>query len=221
MIRTTLIIIFLNGCNCLMAQTKPIQNIDGATALSTKTSAAKKTKIWQSNLSLGLGGSLYNIKIGGEPLRTILLSSNYDSVKYENTPLLMATYDLKVFKFLSIGAAYSYQDLSYNYKVFKTDTITYRGYFTDKINRTNIGIRVLYYFQNTDDLDVYSGIRASYTKWEMRRTFEQDFTGYLKKKYKIQAVLGGRGFFHKNFGFTAELGIGDPYLWSFGFCIRL
>ena len=76
MIRTILIIIFLNGCNCLMAQTKPIQNIDGATAQSTKTSAAKKTKIWQSNLSLGLGGSLYNIKIGGEPLLQIIKNQN-------------------------------------------------------------------------------------------------------------------------------------------------
>lgn len=204
-----------------MAQSKPKQDIKGSAPKSTKTSTPQITKIWQSNLSLGLGGSLYNIKIGGEPLRTILLSPNYDSVNCENAVAIVATYDLKILKFLSIGAAFSYQDLSYNYNVFRTDTITYRGNFSDEIQRTNIGVRVLYYFQDTDDLDLYAGLRVGYTEWKMRRTFEEDFTGYLKSKYKIQAVFGTRFFLHKNFGFMGEVGIGEPYLWTLGICLRL
>lgn len=218
MTRILLIVFIINLYSCfVIAQTKPMQ-----TPVKNSTSQANsRTKAWQSNLSLGLGGSLYNIKIGGEPLRTILLSSNYDSINYENTVVFMATYDLKIMKFLSIGAAYSYQDLSYDYSVFRTDTITYRGNFTDEVKRTNIGVRILYYFQNTDDLDIYTGLRAGYTEWKMRRTFEEDFTGYRNNKYKIQAVFGGRGFLHKNFGFMCEVGIGDPYLWTLGFCVRL
>lgn len=219
--QTPLIILFLNCYICLMAQTNPKQDIKDSMAKPGKISAPKRTKAWQSNLSLGIGGSLYNIKIGGEPLGTILLSSNYDSINYENTVVLMAAYDLKILKFLSVGAAYSYQDLSYDYSVFRTDTITYRGNFTDEVKRTNIGVRILYYFQDTDDLDIYTGLRAGYTEWKMRRTFEEDFTGYRKNKYKMQAVFGVRAFLHKNIGFMGEVGIGDPYLWTLGLCARL
>lgn len=223
MIRTLLIIFSLLFCYpVLLAQKQLTKNTSPALS-SKKPSPFKstRTKQWQSNIAIGFGGSLYNFKIGGEPLRTILLSTNYDSVKYYNLPVIMGTYDFKILDFLSIGAAYSYQNLNYNYSVYRTDSITYRGDFTDRVQRSNIGVRLLYHFRDTEDIDIYSGVRVGYTTWKMRRTFEEDFTGYLKNKYKIQAVFGGRGFFHKNFGFMGEVGIGDPYLWTLGFCIRV
>lgn len=223
MIRTLLIIFSLFFCYpVLLAQKQLTKNT--SPALSSKNSSpfkSTRTKQWQSNIAIGFGGSLYNFKIGGEPLRTILLSTNYDSVKYYNLPVIMGTYDFKILDFLSIGAAYSYQNLNYSYSVYRTDSITYRGDFTDRVQRSNIGVRLLYHFRDTEDIDIYSGVRVGYTKWKMHRIFEDDFVGYKNNKYKIQGIIGARGFVHKNIGVMLEAGIGEPYFWTIGICVRL
>ena len=148
-----------------------------------------------------------------------------DNVKSTKTPVIWGTADYGLTDRFSVGACYTYQGITAKYNSYTTtdsagNNITMIGDFTDRITRQSIGIRPLFHFGDSDDLDVYVGARFSYVFWNYKsdRTdiSATDVLSGFGSPIKPQFVFGTRYFFIPQVGFNAEIAIGPTYFMAFG-----
>lgn len=146
-------------------------------------------------------------------------------VTSSKTPVLWGTADYGITDRFSVGACYTYQGITAKYGSYTTtdtagNNITIIGDFKDRISRQSIGIRPLFHFGDSDDLDVYVGARFSYVFWNVvsdrSDVSASDVFSGLGSPIKPQFIFGTRYFFIPQLGFNAELAIGPTYFMAFG-----
>src|ERR1041385_3885540 len=167
--------------------------------INPRTACAQKAK-GQIVTTAGVGYSVVGLVMN-------VLQDGINStgtVKSTKTPVIWGTTDYGITDRFSVGACYTYQGITAKYNSYTmTDTagnnITVTGDFTDRITRQSIGIRPLFHFGNSDDLDVYVGARFSYVFWNYHsaRTdiTSSDVLSGFGSPIKPQFVLGMRYFF--------------------------
>lgn len=175
----------------------------------------------QSVVTGGAGYSLAGILFGiiQDGLNTT------GSISSKKTPVIIGAYDYGITDRFSVGACYTFQNLTAHYTSYETtdasgNVTTINGDFTDHLSRQSIGIRPLFHFGDNDDLDTYIGARFSYVFWNYRspRTdvSSTDLFHGFGSPVKPQAVFGTRYFLTDNIGVNAEFAIGSTYFMMFG-----
>jgi hypothetical protein len=152
-----------------------------------------------------------------------------DQINSTKTPVIFGSSDFGITDRFSVGACYTYQSLTMKYSSFTTtdsagNNTTVVGDFTDRLTRQSIGIRPLFHFGDSEDLDLYVGARFSYVFWNYnssRNDFDgSDILNGFGSPIKPQFLLGMRYFFIPNVGFNAEFAIGPTYFMAFGVSAR-
>ncbi len=172
------------------------------------------------NLGLSAVGSLFNIA----SYSTGTLIDTY------TVPAFQVTYDYGIKKWLSLGGGASYQIMGIRYKNYEyTDSNgeTQTQNFKTSVNRLNISVRALLHYGNSNQFDMYSGLRVGVTNWDINtnasipnfdKTRDFKFNG---TKPSTQLILFGfRGYFTDNLGANLELAVGAPHFFSFGLNYR-
>jgi hypothetical protein len=137
---------------------------------------------------------------------------------------LIANYDYGIASKFSLGAAFSYQQMTLEYK--DTDTSNNQTFnYKDKLSRTNVGLRPLFHFGENENLDTYFGFRLSMTFWD-HSSNNPRVTGsstdiWNSGKLRFQALFGARYFFNDFLGFNGEVAIGPPYYAAMGLNLRI
>ncbi len=151
-------------------------------------------------------------------------------------PAFVLNGDVGITDRLSLGAAFSWQTIGFN---FKNVPYPY-GYsyyqtpsppqtWVDTYDRFNVSGRALYHFIREKELDMYLGVRIGYTWWDRKTTNNDPSYSYsLYDEYSkiflmpvsIQSVLGFRYYFSDYVGLNAELGIGPPYALMLGLNLK-
>ena len=152
------------------------------------------------------------------------------TVTSTKTPVIIGGIDYGITDHFSLGAVYTYQGVSANYNSYTDyDTLGYpvtiQGSFTDRITRQSIGVRPLFHFGESENLDLYAGARFSYVWWnyisDTRKDLAQNdiFEGF-GSPIKPQAIFGMRYNFMPALGFNAEFAIGSTYFMMVGINAR-
>lgn len=140
--------------------------------------------------------------------------ASVSSDQVSSIPVVTGAIDFGVADRFSIGGAVSYQSLTIT---------TTEGNETvkDGINCVNVGVRPLFHFGNSDDLDLYAGIRVGVTRWSATTTRnDPDFDPLEEYSapglVSLQPLFGGTYYFGEgNFGINGEVGFGT-YLAALG-----
>jgi len=103
--------------------------------------------------------------------------------------------------------------------------ISTTGSFTDRITRQSIGVRPLFHFGESENLDLYTGARFSYVWWNYKSDGRTDLSssdifGGFGSPVKPQAIFGMRYNFMPALGFNAEFAIGSTYFMMVGINAR-
>ena len=146
------------------------------------------------------------------------------TVTSTKTPVIIGGLDYGITDHFSIGAVYTYQGLSAKYSSFydsNGNLISTTGSFTDRLTRQSIGVRPLFHFGESENLDLYTGARFSYVLWNYKpdgRTdlSSSDIFGGFGSPVKPQAIFGMRYNFMPALGFNAEFAIGSTYYMMVG-----
>jgi hypothetical protein len=169
------------------------------------------------NAGFSLVGSLLNAS-------NTLNSAATEDPKSTSIPALQVTYDYGVANWFSMGAAFSYQMMKSDVTGYDQST-TYK--YTDKINRMNVAVRMLFHYANANKVDLYSGVRLGLTNWSFSTDNNDDTYNVgdywdLKNNFAPQLVLFGiRGYFTDHLGLNSELCVGAPHFFSVGLSYRL
>ncbi|MDQ3108321.1 MAG: outer membrane beta-barrel protein [Bacteroidota bacterium] len=192
--------------------------------LNPTTANAQKAK-GQVVVTGGVGYSLVGIL-----LNAIQDGANTSGdVKSTKTPVIFGSADYGITDRFSVGACYTYQGISVKYSSYTTtdtagNNVTIVGDFSDRLTRQSIGIRPLFHFGDSEDLDLFVGARFSYVFWNYnssRDNFDSsDLLSGFGSPIKPQFLLGMRYFFVPTVGFNAEFAIGPTYFMAFGISAR-
>jgi hypothetical protein len=161
------------------------------------------------------------------------LNSEFDSesagaVNTTTLPSLELAFDYGIEKWFSLGVIFAYQLVSAEEQV--------TGFTNNySISRTYVGLSTLFHYANSGKVDLYSGFRLGFKKWNTEIDFDEGFddTGYnyveigdlplIGDGFGFQFVTFGiRGYLTDNIGISAELlTIGAPHIASIGLSYRL
>jgi len=171
----------------------------------------------------------------GALIKTIGNSGTEDALSAKSIPAMQLTFDYGISKLFSIGLAASYQTVSldgtdWDYidtnGDFRTET------FTTKFNRSQVAVRALFHYANTDKLDLYSGVRVGLLsrgfqdlKTESGEALDDEVvfseTGLSGTRFSgALTPLGVRYYFTENIGASLELNLGAPYISNVGVTAR-
>ena len=144
--------------------------------------------------------------------------TNTTGVEGNSSPVLNIMADYSFSDLVSLGAAFSYQ----SYEIAFDDA---SGDYVDNIRCFNIGGRVLLHFLRNEDLDLYGGIRASYTNWGANSTNTlagyDPLDPYTLSSVGLQPLLGVNVFVAPELGFNLELAPVGVYFAAVGLHLRL
>ena len=161
----------------------------------------------------------------------ILISDGLNTsgtVTSTKTPVIIGGLDYGITDHFSLGAVYTYQGLSAKYSSFydsNGNLISTTGSFTDRLTRQSIGVRPLFHFGESENLDLYTGARFSYVLWNYKSDGRTDLSssdifGGFGSPVKPQAIFGMRYNFMPALGFNAEFAIGSTYFMMVGINAR-
>jgi len=172
-----------------------------------------------------LTGALAKLITDSDPTSTVNATA---------TPAMQLTFDYGLSKLFSLGVAFSYQrigfdatDFTYVDQDFNTRTETFKTSYT----RTQIAIRPLIHYGNSDKLDMYSGFRIgilgrSFSDFESENGEELDetvFNGSFGLGSRFSGCItafGIRYYFTDNIGAGLEINTGAPYIVNAGVSAR-
>ena len=197
----------------------------GFSTFAPQYANAQKIK-GQTVVTAGAGYSLAGILM--DVISTGL--NTVSDVTSTKTPVIIGGLDYGITDHFSLGAIYTYQGLSAKYSSFTDfdslgNSITYFGSFNDRITRQSIGIRPLFHFGDSENLDLYTGARFSYVWWNYKSDGRTDLSssdifGGFGSPVKPQAIFGMRYNFMPALGFNAEFAIGSTYFMMVGINAR-
>jgi hypothetical protein len=197
-------------------------------ALNPGKAHAQSQKL-QQVATTGVGFSLVGILFSA--VKDAVNNQPGANVELSNTPVIIGSYDLGLTRRFSIGPSFTYQSFTSkytNYEYVNSNNDTIISTFTDRVTRTNVGIRPLFHFGgDDDDLDGYMGMRISFTQWNVTtdnpdKTWTgEDLYDFLgTNPVKFQVLMGIRYYFVDFMGAGMELGFGPSYYFMGGLNFR-
>ncbi len=164
----------------------------------------------QIGLTAGVGaslvGSIFDIVTGTT------------GVEGSSSPVLNIMADYSFSELVSLGLAFSHQ----SYEIAFDDS---QGDYVDNIRCLNFGVRLLLHFVQNEELDLYGGLRGSYTNWAANST--NTLAGYdplrefTLSNVGLQPVIGASIFFDSTLGVNLELAPVGVYYAAVGLHLRL
>ncbi|MDX2247210.1 MAG: hypothetical protein SF052_10560 [Bacteroidia bacterium] len=133
-------------------------------------------------------------------------------------PVISGMVDYGVADQFSVGGAVSYQSISVN----TTDNLS--AEVKNTLSCVNIGIRPLFHFGNSEELDLYAGIRVGYTVWSGSTTSNDPAYEPLEI-YNIPGLISVQPLFGTTYyfgpaGINAEIGLGT-YIAALGVKVKI
>lgn len=180
-------------------------------SLNTQAQSEEYRSTISVNAGLSLAGALFNL--------TDAVTDD-DNFRVNTLPALQVNYDHGINKWFSIGGGASYQTMVIETKPDEGPVNRAR------VNRTNVGIRPLFHYGNSDKLDMYSGVRLSYLNTGLKVVdgesgeFEDIDLGLLSGFRAQLVAFGIRGYFNEHIGLNMEVAIGAPHYLSGGINYR-
>ncbi len=210
---------------------KRITTIFMAVAMVFLASSVNTTKAQKSQgevaITGGVGYSLGISLIQGA-VNTSLRAADLEELKA--TPIINGMVDYAVSDGFSLGAAYSYNGMSWTDEYSETDSLgnitTTQG--TVKVQRQNIAMRGLFHFGADETVDMYAGARLGTSLWRVDATASNsngdsasDFAAPAGV-FSVQALFGVRKYFNDVIGVNFEVGVGTaPYFVAGGLSFKL
>jgi hypothetical protein len=184
--------------------------------------SAQDELTYKHNISGGVGFSLVGALFSGFP--------DTAGVSLSTIPALQLTYDYRVSKLISVGAAFSYQKFGMNFDDYfwvDENGNFYEEDFTADISRTNVAARVLFHYSKNPKIDMYSGLRIGATLWN--GSVSGASAGFTELDNLTSGVVvapqvilfGFRYFVTNNIGLSFESSVGAPHYLNFGVNYRL
>ena len=171
---------------------------------------AQDTYEGQIGLTAGVGASLVG---------TIFdVVTGTTGVEGSSSPVLNIMADYTFSELVSFGLAFSYQ----SYEIAFDDS---QGDYVDNIRCLNFGVRFLLHFVQNEDMDLYGGIRGSYTNWAANST--NTLAGYdplrefTLRNVGLQPLIGVTVFFDSTLGANLEVAPVGVYYAAVGLHLRL
>ena len=165
---------------------------------SSSTASAQAHEQGQIGITAGVGYSL----IGG-------LFSSFSDVSV--SPVINGMVDYGIGDKFSLGLAFSYESFKWTETGLFTTSV-----YTVKATCMNIGVRPLFHFGNSDDLDWYFGGRVGITNWTVSDndpTYESTFD--VPGIVGVMPLIGASWYPIENLGLNMEFGFGT-YLAAIG-----
>ena len=146
-----------------------------------------------------------------------------DNIKV--SPVIQAAGDYGITDNFSVGFATSIQTIKYNEFGYYVDQNFNRIYGEADLNIKifTAGIRTLFHYGNSENFDMYSGLRATYANISINSSIDGWETGanFKGSGPALQVILfGARAYFNDFIGANFEVGIGKPYVFAAGTSIR-
>lgn len=143
--------------------------------------------------------------------------------------------DVKIKWNISVGVGASYQSAVMEWAPYSNGPGgNYVYVFSDKVTRTNLGVRILYHYPNySKHFDVYAGIRIGQSYWHDTpsdsNTVKKNVTVYtnyfLESQNMVvpsfQMLTGLRFYFSDALAIHLEAAVGSPYVLEGGVTFRI
>jgi len=192
--------------------------------------AQYKEPMSEAQFSAGLG-----IGISAFPtfFRIVESLNQSDSFKSSNGPAFTGYFDWNPNNVISLGINGGFQRLSQEITGFSfsvEDSLYTIDQFSYSLNRTNIGITLKFYYDDYENLDLYTGIKAGISLFQFKVDVNDDLlVNELEKKIRFPMVtpsfqiilLGAKYYPSENIGMFCELGIGAPANLQAGISVRI
>jgi opacity protein-like surface antigen len=179
---------------------------------------------YKSNIYAGAGFSLAGA------LFDALGAGGTGEVTTNSLPAIQLNYDYALTPRVSAGLAFSYQGFGFDvndYQYLDQDFNLVTEDFSADLQRTNIALRVLFHYGNSEKLDMYSGVRVGMTNWVSKINSSDpnnDFFGADLSGWSFAPQLIGFGmryYVTDNIGLSLETALGAPHFLSIGANYRL
>ncbi|MEZ4828597.1 MAG: hypothetical protein R3C61_20275 [Bacteroidia bacterium] len=156
--------------------------------------------------------------VGYSLVSALFQLADISSDQITSIPVVTGMVDYGVADQFSIGGAVSYQSISAN------DVDINQANVKNTLSCLNIGVRPLFHFGNSDDLDMYAGIRVGYTRWSASTTstdpaYDPLETYNIPGLVSLQPLLGGTYYFGP-VGINGEIGLGT-YIAALGVKVKI
>lgn len=176
-------------------------------------------------ISAGVGYWMYSTSQQGRIAPLVGLGLIQDNNTYSQ-PVLNGMIDYGVADFFSMGIAVSHQKMEVEWEnhQYYADTIWKVEDVTEEFTRLNIGIRPLVHFIKHDNIDMYTGLRMSYSLWTYDHDSEDpnwDDRNLERTRMNIQLLIGLRAYFSDVIGMHMEIGMGAPCVAAMGLSFKL
>lgn len=149
-----------------------------------------------------------------------------EDIDISATPSFYLSYDNRIYERVSLGAAVAYQRINafYNNYQYEQDGQTITEDFGSKLTRLNFSVRALYWYQLSQSLRLYSGIRLGISNWSSDTNvgdpnFSPDRFINLALGATVAPqliLLGGNFPLSTHWKLGGELAVGAPYFISGG-----
>ena len=158
------------------------------------------------------------------------LDQNSDTINYQanSRPAIQASVDYFTNNRFTIGFQASMQNFEVLIRHWEFENTSNQiSTVTDgsaKMNRFYFGTRMLLHYNNTEKLDVYSGLRIGAIHWRSNlnvktANFEEEFKNEFPQRNRIAIgilALGFRVKINPQFAVNLDLNFGAPHVFSFG-----
>lgn len=179
------------------------------------------------------GSSIAGVNMGASLISHIFNAVQLaDKTYLESTqiPSLQLSYDYKITRKFSLGVAGSiaFANAKYDNPNFENVVDTALQNFKASLTRYNIALRALYYYDKSDNFDLYSGLRGGLNIWRLKlKSDDPDLELGVNPFNKgffatpvfpgLQVILFGASIYPiETVGINFELAIGQPYYASIG-----
>ncbi len=184
----------------------------------TERAATERRQLLTAQTGIGWFGLVR----GADATTTITIDG--DAREYRTTitgtPAAGLAYDYRLSNVVSLGGVASYQSLRFH--DFRNDERPIDRDAELRINRTLVGARVLFHYGRSETVEMYSGLRAGFTVWNVRlRDFGE---GQIERIDDLARVTAGvtpqltlipfglRAYLTPALNLGAEVGIGSPHI---------
>jgi hypothetical protein len=194
-------------------------------AFAPTNSVSAQNGDYKQNIYAGAGFSL----VGG--LFDALGSDTSGAFTTSSLPAIQFNYDYALTPKISVGAAFSYQAFGFDvmdYTFVDASQNSVTEDFSANLRRTNLALRIMFHYGNSEKLDMYSGVRLGMTGWNISSEsttgaasdfFDGSYNGW---GFAPQVIpFGLRFYVTNNIGLSLESAIGAPHFLSIGANYRL
>ncbi len=169
----------------------------------------------------------------------INVENSRDNIDASLTPALQLTADFSLNRFVSLGLAVSHQTVSIDatdFNFIDIDTGLDRiATFQTTFRRSQVAIRSLYHYVNSEKIDLYSGLRLGWVTRSFNDFEGEDIEGITEEIFnpdtRPSPFIGGafsfsitafgmRYFFADNIGAGFEINLVNPYIANVGISAR-